>query len=555
MASFLGAPRILKSLAQDRIFPFLLPFAKGVGPSDNPRRGVLLAAAIAFATISMGKLNLIAPVVAMFFLISYGLLNYATFFEGISATPHFRPRFKWFNPWISLAGALSCLGVMLAIDVTAGLIALSVLFAIYQYVKRTAGPARWADSRRAYHMTQVRRHLIAASAETEHPRDWRPQLLLFSDDPRRRQSLLRFASWIKGDSGLISIVRIIVGDGPQVMKAKAKTENELQKTLEAVEIQAFPLVIAAPDFKLGLHTLVQACGIGPLKANTGLFNWPFEVRKASHGIRQVLYGTHLKTAFRLGCNIVVFNGRPQPLKAIRTRSKRKRRIDVWWKGDATSRLMLLFAHLTTQHRLWRDADIRVLDICPDQPTPETIQDLGQLLADVRIEAVPEVIAQPDGDTVAAYSADASLVFLPLRLIGNRPLDPFGQSPDTLLSRLPATALVLAAEDIILSAEPEAGKAGEMAAAADAFSDAVMRARDFETDAARLARKAAEKIEAVKAAAQQTMDDAHLSRLKEEAQEAEEAASQAFRRLTAAAAEVKNLAKAAQAAGVKITSDP
>ena len=47
MASFLGAPRILQSLAGDRIFPFLTPFAKGVGPANNPRRGVLLSLSIA----------------------------------------------------------------------------------------------------------------------------------------------------------------------------------------------------------------------------------------------------------------------------------------------------------------------------------------------------------------------------------------------------------------------------------------------------------------------------------------------------------------------------
>jgi len=80
MASFLGAPRILQSLAKDRIFPFLLPFGKGSGPTDNPRRGVLLSAAIALVTIGMGQLNFIARVVSMFFLISYGLLNYATYY-------------------------------------------------------------------------------------------------------------------------------------------------------------------------------------------------------------------------------------------------------------------------------------------------------------------------------------------------------------------------------------------------------------------------------------------------------------------------------------------
>ena len=98
MASFMGAPRILQSLAEDRIFSVLTPFAKVSQPSGNPRRGVLLSAAIAFLTIALGQLNLIASVVSMFFLISYGLLNYATYFEARTQSPAFRPRFKWFSP-------------------------------------------------------------------------------------------------------------------------------------------------------------------------------------------------------------------------------------------------------------------------------------------------------------------------------------------------------------------------------------------------------------------------------------------------------------------------
>ena len=132
MASFLGAPRILQSLASDRIFPFLMPFAKGDGPLDNPRRAVLLSAAIALGTIGLGQLNLIARVVSMFFLISYGLLNYATFYEARTASPSFRPKFKWFDMRLSLLGFLACLLVMLAIDFKVGLIAVSILFAIHQ---------------------------------------------------------------------------------------------------------------------------------------------------------------------------------------------------------------------------------------------------------------------------------------------------------------------------------------------------------------------------------------------------------------------------------------
>ena len=47
MASFLGSPRILQSIAKDRIFNSLTPFGKGVGITDNPRRGVWLSGSIA----------------------------------------------------------------------------------------------------------------------------------------------------------------------------------------------------------------------------------------------------------------------------------------------------------------------------------------------------------------------------------------------------------------------------------------------------------------------------------------------------------------------------
>jgi hypothetical protein len=103
----------------------------------------LLSAAIAFATIGLGKLNIIAPVVSMFFLISYGLLNYATYFEARAGSPSFRPRFRWFDQRLSLAGALACLAVMLAINLSAGLIAMAILFGLYQYLKRT-GPTAGA---------------------------------------------------------------------------------------------------------------------------------------------------------------------------------------------------------------------------------------------------------------------------------------------------------------------------------------------------------------------------------------------------------------------------
>ena len=98
MASFLGAPRILQSLASGPRLSDPQLLRQGTRRrQSNPRRGVLLSLAIALVTISLGNLNVIAPVVSMFFLISYGLLNYATYYEATAASPSFRPRFQAFS--------------------------------------------------------------------------------------------------------------------------------------------------------------------------------------------------------------------------------------------------------------------------------------------------------------------------------------------------------------------------------------------------------------------------------------------------------------------------
>ena len=141
LASYLGAPRILQALARDRLFPVLTPFAEGSGASSNPRRGVVLTFGIALVAIALGDLNAIAALVSMAFLISYGLLNYATYVEAQGASPSFRPRFRFFHARVSLAGTILCGLVMVRLDPAATAVALALLAALYQYppLERDAG--------------------------------------------------------------------------------------------------------------------------------------------------------------------------------------------------------------------------------------------------------------------------------------------------------------------------------------------------------------------------------------------------------------------------------
>ena len=551
MASFLGAPRILQSLAADRIFPFLLPFAAGSGRSNNPRRAVLLTLGIASATIALGQLNIIAPVVSMFFLISYGLLNYATYYEARSESPSFRPRFRWYHRNVSLIGGLACLGTMMTIDVGAGAVAVTLLFGIYQYLKRTSGPARWADSSRSYHLQQVREHLLAAAAEPEHSRDWRPQILLFSDDAGRRRNLLQFASWIQGNSGFTTAVRILEGTGPKIMKRKESAEIELKQDIEEFGISAFPLVLTYPNLTEGVHGLVQSFGIGPIRANTILLNWFEQLPPGDSETRAKAYGRNLRTAFRLGRNIIILDTKQDAWDDLKSVSAADRRIDVWWWGDATSRLMLLLAFLVSRHEEWEDAKIRVLAACFSDETNQTVADLGAVLDDVRIEGEPEVVIRPSADAVEAFSKDASLVFLPFRFKGDQPLDPFDEKPEVILSRLNNVAIVLAAEDIQLDADPEEGTAGDIAAVLDSLTDARKRAEEAEKAAERASEIADKKLQEIKKAVTSQASSDDISKLESELQKAKQLAVDAKKKAAKTRAKAETAAKIAEEAGAEL----
>ena len=551
MASFLGAPRILQSLAADRIFPFLLPFAKGSGDTNNPRRGVLLSAGIALATIGLGNLNVIAPIVSMFFLISYGLLNYATYYETRAGSPFFRPRFKWYDGRLSLVGSLACLGVMLAIDIPAGLVATAVLFSLYQYLRRTSGPARWADGTRSYHLQQVRDHLLAAAAEPEHPRDWRPQLLLFSDQSEKREPLLKLAAWISGDTGLITVVQVIEESGAKAIKLQMEAEKMLQKEMAAYDLGVFPLVVTSKNFELGLDMLVQAAGIGPLQTNTILFGWLSGESSQRPHIRKILYDRRLKRVFKQGRNIVILDAKENQWQSMLAAPEPDRRIDVWWWDDATGRLMLLLAHLISRSEEWNDARIRVLSAQGEAATDTPSENLESFLDDVRISAEPVELQRVDKETVVQHSQDASLVLVPFQIKADRAMGPFGQPVVNLIERLPSVALVLAAEDIDLGAEPEDGKAAEMASLMDQLTDAQKKAKKAERDAEKASRELDEKRDQLSEAQSSDPSAEEIQRIQSDVNDAELEAQKSSRKAAKAKVKAQHAAQEAIDAGVKI----
>ena len=475
MASFLGAPRILQSLASDRVFPVLNIFAKGHGPQSNPRLAAILSFAIAILTLGLGSLDAIAAVVSMFFLISYGLLNYATYSEARAKSPSFRPRFRFFDQRLSLLGAVACLGAMLAINVFAGVAALLVLFVVYQYLSRRSGPERWADSASSHHFQRAMSSIRALSNEEQHARNWRPQILAFSADPARRERLIRFAAWLEGGSGFTIAIRVMQGEGAVMRRERDAAAAQLRSEIEKLGLDIYSRVVLAVDGLEALPVVVQATGVGALRANTALFGWPEQPPEE----RRVLYVRSLRDIARLGVNVVAVSSDEQRWGALEARERRNRRIDVWWSGDDSSRLALLSAYLFTRTDTWARAKIRLLVGADPADAPETKAALEAMLDEARIPA--EVVCRADLDQGAMVrtSADAAIVFVTMRIRRDDTLDALGGDLNRLLERLPMTVAVLAGEPVDLLAGPDSGHHRSLTEAEDNLAEAEARLKTLE----------------------------------------------------------------------------
>jgi len=63
-----------------------------------------------------GELNVIAPIISNFFLMTYALVNYACFDVSLAKASGWRPAFRYYNKWLALIGALLCVVVMFIIN-------------------------------------------------------------------------------------------------------------------------------------------------------------------------------------------------------------------------------------------------------------------------------------------------------------------------------------------------------------------------------------------------------------------------------------------------------
>jgi amino acid transporter len=133
LGSIMVAPRTLNAISIDKIIPIpRLNNWLGKIKKDNnePVNATLITCVIAFVFVLVGDVNTVAEIISMFFMVTYGSICIISLFENFAANPGYRPSFK--SKWyISLLGAIMCIGLMFKINTVYAIASIVLMVLIY----------------------------------------------------------------------------------------------------------------------------------------------------------------------------------------------------------------------------------------------------------------------------------------------------------------------------------------------------------------------------------------------------------------------------------------
>lgn len=435
--SILSAPRTLQALADDALVP------RALGELDEetgePLFGVRLSGGLAFlVALLLPDLNAVASTVTVFFLTTYGALNGVAFLETLIGDPSFRPRIR--VGWaFSLFGAVGCFGAMFLINPLACVFALLFEAGIFLFLSRRSLETTWGDARSGLLLTGARFALLQLRATRQDPRNWRPHVLVLSEDIKEDLPALEMAEQVGQHRGIVTLVHVVAGEldgsGPRPDEILAQD----RRLLDAEHMKAFAEVAVCPEPRGAAAVIAQANGMAGLQSNTVMFG--YRIEQGSERLAELVALSAQMTTLHKSTLVYL------PPAMVKRRGAGEQCIVLWWAGKQNNGdLMLLLAHLLTVSSEWRGARIQLKSVVDDEAqAAERSRELDQLLPEVRIDVSVHVIEKPAErpvrKVIAEHSQDADLVMLGLGTPPKGQEAVYAERMVELLEELPATLLV------------------------------------------------------------------------------------------------------------------
>ncbi|XP_069367864.1 solute carrier family 12 member 9-like isoform X2 [Paralichthys olivaceus] len=262
MSNLIGASRILYALSKDNLFGGVLALARKTSRSGNPWASVLVSWLLVQVVLFAGKLNTIAGIVTIFFLLVYAAVNLACLALEWASAPNFRPSFRCFTWHTCTLGILGCLVMMFLISAIYAFASIAFMLLLLMLIHYFGPISNWGYISQALIFHQVRKYLLMLDVRKDHVKFWRPQVLLMVANPRSCTGLITFINDLK-KSGLYVLGHVKLGllDGLPSDPLQSCYESWLS-LVDHLNIKAFVNLTLADSVRHGVQNLLFITGFG-----------------------------------------------------------------------------------------------------------------------------------------------------------------------------------------------------------------------------------------------------------------------------------------------------
>ncbi len=266
LGSFVGAPRILLALGEKNILPKSKKLAK-TSKKGEPVNAMIITAFIVLFGISLRNLNTIAPLLTMFFMITYAMVNVVALVEQTLGLPSYRPTLK--IPIIVPAiGAFGSIAIMFVMNVIVALFSLIFIILFYVYlvkmnIKSAAGDSRSGLFTALAEWATKKTNSLRQEREV---RSWRPDLLFPVMMPKELRSSFKLIHSIIYPKGSAKILSLRHHNKTEQKNMEAFLNNAVAKFKES-DLSVSYTVIDNNDFNTTVNVSMQSLNAAFFKPN------------------------------------------------------------------------------------------------------------------------------------------------------------------------------------------------------------------------------------------------------------------------------------------------
>lgn len=434
LGGILGGPRILQALSKDSVTPKI--FAKGYGETNEPRNALIMIFLIAEAGIMIGNLNVIAGVVTMFYLTSYGFINLAYVLENVASTD-FRPSFK-ISRIFGVVGFIFAFAIMFKLDVVSMLVAFVLIGLIYFVLQRKQLKLDFGDVWQSVWISVVRKGLHILDTNNIEDRNWQPNIILFSGATEKRPHLIEFGRSLVGKFGFLSNFDLTVDAQTDVLFPKHKQSIPEKKN---PEVAVFTRRQSCKDIYDGIEMIVRTYGFSGIEPNTVVMGWGRQSQNPERFVKLI------QTINDLDYNILLVD------YDKRFGYGQYKQIDIWWRGAGNNgNFALTLAKFILASEKWENATIRLMIVnSEDSKAFYIYRQAKDILDMMRIEAEVKIINNeveqtPFYDIIRAESKSADVVFIGIPFIQAGKEKEFVERTNILLHKI-GTVVLLSASSL------------------------------------------------------------------------------------------------------------